>query len=71
VLPWNLRQLISYFFALIIYSINLLKTAMKTFATGNAIVMKTMHLLTMIMKELQTMPYYFSNEIASKPFNRN
>ena len=37
VLPWNLRQLISYFFALIIYSLNLLKTAMKTFATGNAI----------------------------------
>ena len=37
VLSWNLRQLISYFFALIIYSINLLKTARKTFATGNAI----------------------------------
>jgi hypothetical protein len=37
VLPWNLRQLISYFFALIIYTINLLKTARKTFATGNAI----------------------------------
>jgi hypothetical protein len=37
VLPWNLRQLISYFFAFIIYSINLLKTARKTFATGNAI----------------------------------
>jgi hypothetical protein len=37
VLPWNLRQLISYFFALIIYLINLLKTARKTFATGNAI----------------------------------
>jgi hypothetical protein len=37
VLPWNLRQLISYFFALIIYSINLLKTVRKTFATGNAI----------------------------------
>ena len=35
--PWNLRQLISYFFALIIYSINFLKTARKTFATGNAI----------------------------------
>jgi hypothetical protein len=37
VLPWNLRQLISYFFTLIIYSINLLKTVRKTFATGNAI----------------------------------
>ena len=37
VLPWNLRQLISYFSTLIIYSINLLKTARKTFATGNAI----------------------------------
>ena len=36
-LPWNLRQLISYFFTLIIYSINLLKTVRKTFATGNAI----------------------------------
>ena len=35
VLPLNLRQLISYFFALIIYSINLLKTVRKTFATGN------------------------------------
>ena len=30
VLPWILRQLISYFFALIIYSINLFKTARKT-----------------------------------------
>jgi hypothetical protein len=29
VLPWILRQLISYFFALIIYSINLWKTARK------------------------------------------
>jgi hypothetical protein len=37
VLPWNLRQFISYFFTLIIYSINLLKTTRKTFATGNAI----------------------------------
>ena len=37
VLPWNLRQLISYFSELIIYSLNLLKTARKTFATGNAI----------------------------------
>jgi hypothetical protein len=36
-LPWSLRQLISFFFALIIYSINLLKTVRKTFATGNAI----------------------------------
>ena len=36
-LPWNLRQLISYLFALINYSINLLKTARKTFATGNDI----------------------------------
>jgi hypothetical protein len=32
----SIRQLISYFFALIIYSINLLKTVRKTFATGNA-----------------------------------
>ena len=31
-LPWNLLQLISYFFAFIIYSINLLKTDRKTFA---------------------------------------
>ena len=30
-------SVISYFFALIIYSINLSKTAKKTFATGNAI----------------------------------
>jgi len=30
-----------------------------------------MHMLTMIMNELQTMPYYFSDEIASKPFNHN
>ena len=35
--PWNQRQFISYFFALIIYSINLLKIARKTSATGNAI----------------------------------
>jgi hypothetical protein len=25
----------------------------------------------MIMNELQTMPYYFCDEIASKPYNRN
>jgi len=25
----------------------------------------------MIMNELQTMPYYFSDEIASKPCNHN
>jgi hypothetical protein len=31
------QKLISYFLALIIYSINLLKTARKTFAIGNAI----------------------------------
>ena len=37
VLPWNLRQFISFFFALNIYSINLLKTSRTTFATGNAI----------------------------------
>jgi hypothetical protein len=37
VLPWNLGQLISNLLALIIYSINLLKTARKTFAIGNAI----------------------------------
>ena len=30
-----------------------------------------MHMLTMIMNELQTMPYYFSDEIASKPYNHN
>jgi hypothetical protein len=27
--------------------------------------------LTMIMNEQQTMPYYLSDEIASKPYNRN
>ena len=32
---------------------------------------QTMHVLTMIMNELQTMPYYLSDEIASKPYNRN
>jgi hypothetical protein len=30
---------------------------------------KTMHMLTMIMNEQQTMPYYLSDEIASKPYN--
>ena len=28
-------------------------------------------MLTIIMNELQTMPYYFSDEIASKPYNHN
>jgi hypothetical protein len=28
-------------------------------------------MLTMIMNELQTMTYYFSDEIASKPYNHN
>ena len=32
---------------------------------------KTIHMLTMIMNEQQTMPYYLSDEIASKPYNRN
>jgi hypothetical protein len=45
-LPWNLRQLISYFFAFIIYSINLLKTDRKTFATGNAMSNSTVIFLT-------------------------
>ena len=31
---------------------------------------KKMHMLTMIMNEQQTMPYYLSDEIASKPYNR-
>ena len=30
---------------------------------------KTMHMLTMIMNEQQTIPYYLSDEIASKPYN--
>ena len=28
-----------------------------------------MHMLTMIMNEIQTMPCYFSDEKASKPYN--
>ena len=32
---------------------------------------KTMHMLTMIMNEQQTIPYYLSDEIASKPYNHN
>jgi hypothetical protein len=28
-------------------------------------------MLTMMMNEQQTMPYYLSDEIASKPYNRN
>jgi hypothetical protein len=28
---------------------------------------KTIHILTMIMNEQQTMPYYLSDEIVSKP----
>jgi hypothetical protein len=28
-------------------------------------------MLTMIMNEQQSMPYYLSDEIASKPYNRN
>jgi hypothetical protein len=27
-------------------------------------------MLTMIMNEQQTMPYYLSDELASKPYNR-
>jgi hypothetical protein len=30
---------------------------------------KTMHMLTMIIYEQQTMPYSLSNELASKPYN--
>ena len=32
---------------------------------------KTMHMLTMIINEEQTMPYYLSDELASKPYNHN
>jgi hypothetical protein len=32
---------------------------------------KKMHMLTMIINEQQTMPYYLSDELASKPYNRN
>ena len=32
---------------------------------------KTMHMLTMIINEQQTMPYYLSDELASKPYNHN
>ena len=32
---------------------------------------KTMHMLTMIIYEQQTMPYYLSDELASKPYNHN
>ena len=31
---------------------------------------KTIQMLTMIMNEQQTMPYYLSDELASKPYNR-
>ena len=33
--------------------------------------LKTMHMLTMIIYEQQTMPYYLSDELASKPYNHN
>ena len=32
---------------------------------------KTMHMLTMIINEQQAMPYYLSDELASKPYNHN
>ena len=32
---------------------------------------KIMHMLTMIMNEQQIMPYYLSDELASKPYNHN
>jgi hypothetical protein len=32
---------------------------------------KIMHMLTMIINEQQTMPYYLSDELASKPYNHN
>ena len=32
---------------------------------------KTMHMLTMIINEQQTMPYHLSDELASKPYNHN
>jgi hypothetical protein len=32
---------------------------------------KIMHMLTMITNEQQTMPYYLSDELASKPCNHN
>jgi hypothetical protein len=32
---------------------------------------KTMHMLTMIINEQQTMPYYLSDELASKQYNHN
>ena len=32
---------------------------------------KTMHMLTMIINEQQTMHYFLSDELASKPYNHN
>jgi hypothetical protein len=32
---------------------------------------KAMHMLTMIINEQQTMPYYLSDELASEPYNHN
>ena len=55
-LPWNLRQLISYFFALIIYPINLSKTARKTFAIYPLPRTITTILSTMIQTLLKILP---------------
>ena len=32
---------------------------------------KTMHMLTIVINEQQTMPFYLSDELASKPYNHN
>jgi hypothetical protein len=46
------------------------KMTLLKYPTWGESFLKTIHMLTMIMNE-QTMPYNISDEIASKPYNRN
>ena len=51
--------------------LKVVKMTLLKYATWGESFPKTIHMLTIIMNELQTMPYYLSDEIASKQNNRN
>ena len=64
----NSRIFNSYMVTVIL---NVVEMTLLKYPTWGESFPKTIHTLTMIMNEQQTMPYYLSDEIASKPYNRN
>jgi hypothetical protein len=64
----NSRIFNSYMVTVIL---NVVEMTLLKYPTWGESFPKTIHTLTMIMNEQQTMPYNLSDEIASEPYNRN